>query len=96
MSVLIEELKNLRNRAGCGHPQGWELMRDTMNTAIKLVEAHPQADNNTQPAIALLRSAYSSLAPCEHYHKQKKDVDCFHCKIEMFFDNIDAQQQAGA
>jgi len=45
MSVLIEKLKELRNRAGCGHPQGWELMRDTMNTAIKIVEAHPQADN---------------------------------------------------
>jgi len=38
MAALIEELKNLRNKAGCGHPRGWELMRDTMDAAIKLVE----------------------------------------------------------
>lgn len=54
MSVLLEKLKSLRNRAGCGHPQGWELMRDTMNTAIKLVESHQQADNRLQAEIALL------------------------------------------
>lgn len=40
LTKLSEELKDLRNKSAAGHPPGWELMRDTMDAAIKLVEKH--------------------------------------------------------
>lgn len=40
LAKLVEELKDLRNKSAAGHPPGWELMRDTMDAVIKLVEKH--------------------------------------------------------
>lgn len=38
MEIVAEQLKALRNKAAQGYPPGWELMRDTMDKAIKIVE----------------------------------------------------------
>jgi len=48
VAVILEKLRNMRNSAGTGHPAGWELMRDTMDKAIREVENYFVDKSNLQ------------------------------------------------